>query len=69
MGAIVSRRGFLATTGAACASVLTSRTALALPAAQQVEIQTDAEIGTIRPEMHGHFAEHLGSCKIGRAHV
>ena len=66
MPAIVSRRGFLATTGAACASVLTSRNALAFPAtAQQVEIETDAEIGTIRPEMHGHFAEHLGSCIYG----
>ena len=65
MPAIVSRRGFLATTGAACASVLTSRNALAFPAPQQVEIQTDAEIGTIRPEMHGHFAEHLGSCIYG----
>ena len=65
MSAIVSRRGILATTGAACASVLTSRNALAFPAPQQVEIQTDAEIGTIRPEMHGHFAEHLGSCIYG----
>ena len=35
------------------------------PAAQRVIIRTDAEIGTVRPEFHGHFAEHLGSCVYG----
>ena len=25
----------------------------------------DSEIGTVRPELHSHFAEHLGSCVYG----
>jgi alpha-N-arabinofuranosidase len=32
---------------------------------QRVTVHTDAEIGTINPEFHGHFAEHLGSCVYG----
>jgi alpha-N-arabinofuranosidase len=28
-------------------------------------IYPDTEIGKIRPELHGHFAEHLGSCIYG----
>ena len=33
--------------------------------AQRVTIRTDQEIGIVRPELHGHFAEHLGSCVYG----
>ncbi len=54
-----SRRFFLATTAGAAA-------ALAFPADEQkVEIQTGSQIGTVRPELHSHFAEHLGSCVYG----
>ena len=61
-----SRRGFLLRGGAAAFSILASRKALSWAAVdQQVEVQTTAEIGRIRPELHGHFAEHLGSCVYG----
>ncbi|HNY39475.1 MAG TPA: alpha-L-arabinofuranosidase C-terminal domain-containing protein [Bryobacteraceae bacterium] len=30
-----------------------------------VEVHANVEIGAIRPELHGHFAEHLGSCTYG----
>src|SRR6266700_85722 len=33
--------------------------------AQRVLVRTDAEVGVVRPEFHGHFAEHLGSCVYG----
>ncbi|MGH9453370.1 MAG: alpha-N-arabinofuranosidase, partial [Terriglobia bacterium] len=32
---------------------------------QRVVIRTDVEIGKIRPELHGQFAEHVGSCIYG----
>jgi alpha-N-arabinofuranosidase len=32
---------------------------------QRVTIRTDQEIGIVRPELHGQFAEHLGSCVYG----
>jgi alpha-N-arabinofuranosidase len=33
--------------------------------AQKVVVRSDAEIGAVRPEFHGHFAEHLGACVYG----
>ncbi len=33
--------------------------------AQKVSVLADEEIGTVRPEFHSHFAEHLGSCVYG----
>src|SRR5882724_9429587 len=33
--------------------------------AQRILVRSDAEIGLVRPEFHGHFAEHLGSCIYG----
>ena len=32
------------------------------PQTRRIAVHTGAPIGTIRPELHGHFAEHLGSC-------
>jgi alpha-N-arabinofuranosidase len=62
----LGRRGFLLGTGAAAFSIVSSRRALsAAVEPQRVTIQTGAEIGTVRPEFHGHFAEHLGSCVYG----
>ena len=34
-------------------------------ATQEVLVRSDVDIATIRPELHGHFAEHLGSCVYG----
>jgi alpha-L-arabinofuranosidase len=60
----LSRREFLA--GAAALS-LASAFARQAPAssAERVVVRLDEEIGLIRPEFHGHFAEHLGSCIYG----
>jgi hypothetical protein len=33
--------------------------------AQRIVVHSDWPIGLIRPEFHGHFAEHLGSCVYG----
>jgi len=66
MPTTLSRRGFAWSTGAACFSVLTSRKAFCLePQPQRVDLDPGVELGTIRPELHGHFAEHLGSCIYG----
>jgi alpha-N-arabinofuranosidase len=55
----IGRRGFLY-------GILASRKALSWAAEpQRVTIQAGSEIGAIRPELHGHFAEHLGSCVYG----
>jgi len=32
---------------------------------RRVVVHADWPIGTVRPEFHGHFAEHLGSCVYG----
>src|SRR5215469_593496 len=61
-----SRRQFALGGAVTACSILSSRKALSWAALeQQVEVKTNAEIGTIRPELHGHFAEHLGSCIYG----
>jgi alpha-N-arabinofuranosidase len=56
----LSRRQFVRTAAAASACTL-------LPAAtaQKATVLADSPIGTVRPEFHGHFAEHLGSCVYG----
>lgn len=54
----MKRRDFLATTMAAAALSLASRTSRA--ADGLVEILIDEPIGEIAPEIHGHFTEHLG---------
>ncbi|MCU1236542.1 MAG: Alpha-N-arabinofuranosidase [Candidatus Solibacter sp.] len=63
---MTTRRGFLLGAGAAGAAILTTRRGLSSPATdQKVSIDLGKETGTIRPELHGHFAEHLGSCVYG----
>lgn len=58
-----SRRAFI---GAAGAAVLTARRAQGWQSRDvAIEVHPQIEIGTIRPELHGHFAEHLGSCTYG----
>src|ERR1019366_5192097 len=62
----ISRRGFVLGAGAATAAILTTRRGLSSPATEQrVNIDLAKETGTVRPELHGHFAEHLGSCVYG----
>jgi alpha-N-arabinofuranosidase len=56
----LSRRDFTA----AAASLLLPRTSSAATQAR-VTLHTEVATGTIRPELHGHFAEHLGSCTYG----
>ena len=73
MSGSISRRKFLAGAGAVAAGAAATRLAAlqvtpsAPPAnsAQKVLVRTDDEIATVRPEFHGHFAEHLGSCVYG----
>jgi alpha-N-arabinofuranosidase len=59
-----TRRGFLLGAGATSAAILTSRRGFSLEPAG-VSIDASQEVGLIRPELHGQFAEHLGSCVYG----
>ncbi|MGD0498810.1 MAG: hypothetical protein ABSC23_10285 [Bryobacteraceae bacterium] len=34
-------------------------------ATKSAVVRVDSEIGVVRPELHSHFAEHLGSCVYG----
>ncbi len=67
----ISRRQFMvgALAAGACTAVArqipSSTPAAASSATQRVSILADTEIGLIRPEFHGQFAEHLGSCVYG----
>jgi alpha-N-arabinofuranosidase len=60
---MITRRALLLGGGFAA---ITSRKGFSLAAqAQQIAVRADAEIGRVRPELHGHFAEHLGTCIYG----
>ena len=62
----VSRRHFLQGAGATLFSAVAARRAATLAVDEkQVQVLTNVAIGTIRPELHGHFAEHLGACTYG----
>lgn len=63
----LSRRHFIKVAAAASAVPLIPSMAFGEPAAktQHVLVHPEWAIGTIRPEFHGHFAEHLGSCVYG----
>jgi len=59
----VEGRGLLLGASATAATVLTTRRGFGSPASDvSVSIDLGKETGTIRPELHGHFAEHLGRC-------
>ena len=55
----MTRRKFLSTTLAVTAAGVAARSARA--ANGSVEILLDEPIGTIAPEIHGHFTEHIGA--------
>jgi len=63
----ISRRQFVATAASFAASTFIPRSlrASSASATERVVIRTDSEIGVVRPEFHGHFIEHLGSCVYG----
>jgi alpha-N-arabinofuranosidase len=66
MAVAFTRRQFArAGTAAALASLLPRGNFAATAANKKAVIHADQEIGTVRPEFHGHFAEHLGSCVYG----
>ncbi|MGB6687868.1 MAG: alpha-L-arabinofuranosidase C-terminal domain-containing protein [Terracidiphilus sp.] len=59
----MERRNFLKTAAGAAAAgiVFGRRRALAAEADSHVEVLLDEPIGTIAPEIYGHFTEHLGT--------
>lgn len=63
----LSRRRFIATMATASMVAMSSRWTSAASSSQsrRVFLNLDNEIGVVRPELHGHFAEHLGSCVYG----
>ena len=62
----MNRRDFVRAAAATTFFALTSRKAHAWQTQQQrINIETNVAIGAIRPELHGQFAEHLGSCVYG----
>ncbi len=59
---MISRRTFLA----GSFGILGSRKAISQPwRPEKVLVDPTQAIGVIRPELHGHFAEHLGTCIYG----
>ena len=60
-----TRRNLLRSAAAACA-VATARKAFTWAFEERkLTVHTEVAIGTVRPELHGHFIEHLGSCVYG----
>ena len=62
----ITRRHLIQTTAAASLASLLPRAVFSQGAGnRKAVIHADQEIGVIRPELHSHFAEHLGSCVYG----
>src|ERR1700740_1784849 len=62
----ISRRRFVGNTAAASLCSLIPRLVGGdTGATRKITVLADSEIATVRPELHGHFAEHLGSCVYG----
>ena len=59
----MERRNFLRAAAASTAAALVfgKRTAFSQQAGSNIEVLLDEPIGTIAPEIYGHFTEHLGS--------
>ncbi len=58
---MISRRQFLSNTAIGTGALLVARAALAqTPADSRIEILLDEPLGTISPNIYGHFTEHLG---------
>ncbi|MHB8652885.1 MAG: alpha-N-arabinofuranosidase [Terriglobia bacterium] len=66
MSSLMSRRQFVINGTALSLSVVGARTIFgASSKKQEVAVHADSEIGLIRPDLHGQFTEHLGSCIYG----
>ena len=62
----ISRRRFVGNAAAVSLCSLIPRIGgAATGAVRKIAVRADSEVGTVRPEFHGHFAEHLGSCVYG----
>ena len=56
----ITRRRFLRETTALSAALLTTRGLRAAPANPGIEVLLEEPIGTISPDLYGHFTEHIG---------
>ena len=66
MSSKFTRRHFARATAAASLTTILPRAVFGKTvAAKKAVVHADQEIGTVRPEFHSHFAEHLGSCVYG----
>jgi alpha-L-arabinofuranosidase len=67
MKSSISRRQFGRASAALSLSALIPRGAVgdSDSGTRRVTVRADSEIGVVRPEFHGQFAEHLGSCVYG----
>lgn len=62
----ISRRRFAQTAAAAgLTALLPGDVVRAATAPKKAVVLAEETIGRVRPEFHGHFAEHLGSCTYG----
>src|SRR6516225_6860995 len=62
----ISRRRFVGDAAAVSLLSLVPRlVGAATGGTRRITVLADEGIGTVRPEFHGHFAEHLGSCVYG----
>src|SRR5215470_7426814 len=62
----ISRRRFVGNAAAvSLCSLLPRISGAAGSTSRKITVLADTEIDTVRPEFHGHFAEHLGSCVYG----
>jgi alpha-N-arabinofuranosidase len=62
----LSRRKFAIQSATLGFFAITAKRAASSPTEEhRLEVAAEAPIGTIRPELHSHFAEHLGSCTYG----
>ena len=68
MASNFTRRQFATTAAAASLTTLLPRGVGGYAsAAKKAVVHADQEIGTVRPEFHSHFAEHLGILRLWRA--
>jgi alpha-N-arabinofuranosidase len=65
MGQITRRKFVESAAAASLASAIPPNLFKDSTVIRRVVVHPDAEIGIIKPEFHGHFAEHLGSCVYG----
>lgn len=62
----ISRRKFVGNAAVVSLGSLIPRVVVGgTGATRKITVRADSEIGTVRPEFHGHFAEHLGACVYG----